>query len=144
MDRFYELDDDTIKDFLDTFEKKSFPLPIKFQFIGDSKQKQLLKITKIPDDLAFVLNKELKIMINEELLTAYDEEAIEILYEQEIDKINHNMDSGKIKLIKTDLNTFSSLVNKYGVEKVARANKVEELYQEQKKDGKVEDETFLL
>ena len=60
--------------------------------------------------------------------------------EQEIDKININIETGKIKFVKTDLNTFSAIVNKYGVEKVARANKVEELYQEQKKDGKVEDE----
>ena len=41
--------------------------------------------------------------------------------------------------MKTDLNTFSSLVNKYGVEKVARANKVEELYQEQQTDTKNEE-----
>jgi len=40
-------------------------------------------------------------------------------------------------LIKTDLNTFSSLVTKYGVAKVARANQVAELYREQQKDGKV-------
>ena len=45
-----------------------------------------------------------------------------------------NLETGRIKLVKTDLNTFSSLVNKYGVEKVARANKVEELYKEQMAD----------
>ena len=57
----------------------------------------------------------------------------------EIDKIYINIDSGKIKLVKTDLNTFSSLVNKYGMEKVARANKVEELYKEQQADAKGEE-----
>ena len=77
--------------------------------------------------------------INEDLLNTYDEESATILFEQEIDKVNINLDSGKIKLVKTDLNTFSSLVNKYGVEKVARANKVEELYQEQQKDAKNEE-----
>jgi hypothetical protein len=73
------------------------------------------------------------------LLNTYDEESATILFEQEIDKVNINLDSGKIKLVKTDLNTFSSLVNKYGVEKVARANKVEELYQDQQKDEKNEE-----
>ena len=73
------------------------------------------------------------------MLNTYDEESATILFEQEIDKVNINLDSGKIKLVKTDLNTFSSLVNKYGVEKVARANKVEELYQEQQKDAKNEE-----
>lgn len=142
MDRFNELSEDTIKDFMDIFNRKSFPLPIKFQFIGDSKSKSVIKITKLPDDISFILDKELKVTINEDLLNAYDEESITILFEQEIDKINHNIDSGKIKLIRTDLNTFSSLVNKYGVEKVARANKVEELYQQQKADA--EGDEFII
>lgn len=135
MDRFYELSEDTINDFMDIFNKKSFPIEISFQFIGDSKQKTLAKIAKIADDYSFVLKKELKVTINEDLLNAYDEESIQILFEQEIDKVNINIDSGKIRLVKTDLNTFSGLVNKYGMEKVARANKVEELYHEQKKDA---------
>lgn len=134
MDRFYELSEDTINDFLDVFKGKSFPIEIKFQFIGDSKQKNLVKIAKISDDYAFVLQKELKVTINEDLLNAYDEESIQILFEQEIDKININLDSGKIRLVKTDLNTFSGLVNKYGVEKVTKANGVENLYREQKED----------
>jgi hypothetical protein len=61
MDRFYELSDDTIDDFYKIFNKKSFPVSIKFQFIGDSKQKGLVKISKIADDFAFVLQKELKV-----------------------------------------------------------------------------------
>jgi hypothetical protein len=72
----------------------------------------------------------------------FDDESVVILMEQEIDKININIETGKIKLVKTDLNTFSSLVNKYGVEKVARANKVEEIYNEQKKDNN-KDEDFI-
>jgi hypothetical protein len=139
MDRFSELSQDTIDDFMNIFNKKSFPLPIKFEFIGDSKQKNLIKIAKIADDYAFILEKDLKVSINETLLNAYDEESIQILFEQEIDKVNVNLENGKVKLIKTDLNTFSGLVNKYGVEKVARANKVEELYQEQQKDAKGEE-----
>jgi hypothetical protein len=142
MDRFYELSEDTIEDFFAIFNKKSFPVSIKFQFIGDTKQKSLIKIAKIADDYSFVLKKELKVCINEDLMNAYDEESATILFEQEIDKINMNIDSGKIKLVKTDLNTFSSLVNKYGVEKVARANKVEEIYQEQQKDAR--DEEFIV
>lgn len=142
MDRFYDLSQDTIDDFYSIFNQKSFPISLNYQFIGDSKQKTLIKITKVADDYSFILQKELKVSINEDLLTAYDQESITILFEQEIDKININLDSGKVKLLKTDLNTFSSLVNKYGVEKVARANKVEELYQDQQND--VKDKEFII
>ena len=142
MDRFYELSEDTINDFNEVFMKKALPVAIKLQFIGDTKQKTLIKITKLPDDMAFVLKKEIKVIINEDLLNAYDEESIEILFEQEVDKVDINIETGKIKIKKTDLNTFSSIVNKWGVDAVARANKVEELYQEQKKDAS--DEQFIV
>jgi len=141
-DNFYEVSDDTITDFMEVFNKKSFPIKIDFQFQGHKKQKGMIKITKIPDQYSVILNKELLVTINEDLMIAFDEESRTILIEQEIDKINMNIDSGKIKLVKTDLNTFASLVNKYGVEKVSRANQVESLFIEQKEDEK--EDTFII
>lgn len=142
MDRYYKLSQDTIDDFMDVYNKKAFSLDINFEFIGDKKLKNLIKISKLPEDISFVLGKDLKVTINEDLISVFDEESIIILIEQELDKINYNIDSGKIKMVRTDLNTFSSLVNKYGVEKVARANKVEDLYNEQKKDSESLDVLF--
>lgn len=141
MDNFYELSEDTINDFFDVFNKKTFSVQIDFQFIGVKKQKQLIKITKIADDYSFVLKKDLKVTINEDLMDAFDEESRTILIEQEIDKINMNLESGKIKLVGTDFNTFASLVNKYGVEKISRANLIETLFVEQKED---QDNDFIV
>ena len=140
---YYEVDSSTEELFLEVFNKKSLPVNVKLLFQGNSKQKQLIKVSKISDQFAFALGKELLISVNEDLLNVFDDESITILIEQEIDKININMESGKIKLVGTDLNTFSSIVNKYGVEKVARANKVEELYHEQKVDAK-SDKEFII
>ena len=139
---YYELDPSTEQDFMDVFNKKSFPVNIKFLFQGNSKQKQLIKLSKIPDQYAFSLSKELLVSINEDLMNVFDDDSITILFEQEIDKVNINMESGKIKLVSTDLNTFSSIVNKWGVDKVARANKVEELYADQKVDA--ENDEFII
>jgi hypothetical protein len=141
MDNFYEISEDTTSKFFEIFNKKSFPLSIKFQFIGDEKQKELIKVSIINPKFSFLLGKEILISVNEDIMNAFDDESVTILMEQEIDKIYINIETGKMKLIKTDLNTFSSLVNKYGVEKVARANKVEELYQDQKRDAR--DEEFI-
>ena len=41
-------------------------------------------------------------------------------------------------MVKPDLSTFSSIISKYGVEKVAKANQVEELYNQQVSDGNEE------
>ena len=143
MDNFYQLSEDTISNFYEIFNKKTFPVSIKFQFLGDEKQKELIKIKLITPNFSFITQKDLLVTINEDILAAFDEESSTILFEQEIDKIHMNIETGKIKLVKTDLNTFSSLVNKYGVEKVARANKVEELYKEQQKDA-AQDEEFIV
>lgn len=140
---YYDVDSSTEDLFMEIFNKKSFPMNIKFLFQGNSKQKQLVKVSKISDQYAFALGKELLISVNEDLLNVFDDDSITILIEQEIDKININMESGKIKLVSTDLNTFSSIVNKWGVEKVSRANKVSELYIEQQKDAKG-DEEFII
>lgn len=138
MSKFYNLSDDTQNDFVSVFRKKNFPVDIKFQFVGNEKQKQLIKISKIPDQFAFIMEKDLLIMINEDLMNVFDEESITILFEQEIDKVSVEAESGKIKLVKPDLTTFSSLINKYGVEKIAKANQIEELYHQQKQDGQSE------
>jgi hypothetical protein len=140
MAKFYKISEDTINVFKKVFTKKSFPFNVGFEFIGCESQKNLIKISKLPDQFSFVLEKELLVQINEDLINVFDEESIQILIEQEIDKISVNMDSGKIKMVKPDLTTFSSLINKYGIEKIARANKVEELYTQQKEDSQ---EDFL-
>lgn len=140
MENFYHLSDEAKERFFEVFQKKSFPVAIKFQFEGDEKQKELIKISIIPPKYAFLLEKELLVSINETILDAFDEESVTILFEQEIDKIHMNIETGKIKMVKPDLTTFSSLINKYGVDKVARANKVEELYQQQVKDGQADEE----
>jgi hypothetical protein len=103
----------------------------------------LIKISIINPKFSFLLDKEILISINEDIMSVFDDESITILMEQEIDKISINLETGKMKLVKTDLNTFSSLVNKYGVDKVARANGTESLYKEQKEDAK-SDEDFIV
>jgi hypothetical protein len=135
MSKFYEVSEDGQQEFYKVFNKKSFPISVGFQFIGSEKQKQLIKISKLADQYGFLLNKELLVSINEDLLNVFDEESISILIEQEIDKVSIETESGKIKMIKPDLSTFSSLITKYGVEKVSKANGIEELYHQQKLDG---------
>jgi hypothetical protein len=136
MSKFYNVSDDTEEIFNNIFKKKSFPVDVRFQFVGSESQKNLIKISKIPDQFAFLLDKELLVSINDDLVSVFDDESVQILMEQEIDKVSINIDNGKIKLIKPDLTTFSGIVSKYGIEKVTKANGIEALYDQQKKDGK--------
>lgn len=139
MDKYYELDEDTKDLFLKVFEKKAFPVAVRFQFVGNSKQKDLVKVSKINDQFSFLMDKELLVSFNEQLLNVFDEDdSVSILIEQELDKVSIDPKSGKIKMVKPDLSTFSGIINKYGVNKVARANQITELYDQQQKDGQVD------
>ena len=135
MSKYYNLSQDSINLFNQIFDTKAFPLGINFAFIGHEEQKELIKITKVPDQYNFLLQNELLVCMNEELLTKFDEESITILIEQELDKISINLDTGKIKFVKPNLSTFTSLISKYGLEKVGRANQIEDLYNEQQLDS---------
>lgn len=133
--KYYELDQDVVDHFMRIFNSKSFPVNVKFQFIGASKQKDLIKVKKIADDYSFLLNdKEIMVSINEDIYHAMDDEILDILIETSIESINIKIDTGKISLTKPPLQTYPSIVNKYGVDKVGRACQVEDLYQEQKQD----------
>jgi len=138
MSKFYELSDSAVDRFKLVFNKKSFPISVGFKFVGSESQKSLIKISKLSDQFIFLLEKDLLVCINEDLMDKFDDESTEILIEQEIDKISIDVDKGKIKMVKPDLSTFSSLINKYGVDKVARANQVEDLYDQQVKDGQAD------
>ena len=138
MDKIYKLSDDTIDDFKKVIMKKAFPVNLDILFLGSSSQKGLIKVAKIPENYEFILEKNILVTINEELYDAYDEICREILFEQEIDRISINVESGKVKFIKPDLSTFSGIVKKYGVEEVSSANQVDLLSTEQKEDKESE------
>ena len=138
-DKYYELSQDTIDQFNDVFNKKAFAIKVAFQFQGCSKIKKAIVISKIPDQYAYEMNKDLLVQINEDLLMLFDDKSVDILLEQEIDKLSINIDTGKIKLIKYDLSTFASLINKHGIEEITRANGLELLAQSQKEDQEADD-----
>ncbi|CAG7579887.1 MAG: hypothetical protein SLAVMIC_00144 [uncultured marine phage] len=139
MDKFYELSEDVIATFREIYNKKSFPVEVKFKFMGYTKQKTLIQLSKPSEKYQFAMGAELVVSINEDLYDKFEEDiSIEILFSQEIDKITMNMESGKITLVKPDLTTFSGIVNKYGIEEVARANQVEDLTVSQKEDQETE------
>lgn len=126
-EQFYPITKEVKDSFMKIYNEKSFPFNLGMEFICNIKQKQLIKISKIQPHFQFLLDSELLISVNEEIYDLFDEESINILFEQEIDKIHVNIDNGKIKMVKPDLITFSPIVSKYGFDAVARANQVEDL-----------------
>lgn len=134
-DQWYELSSDVIDKFNEVLETKSFSIKIPMDFIGNAKQKSLVAIKKIPANYAFKLGQEVQVIINEELYDKLtDPELIEILFEQEIDKLSVNIETGAIKVNKLRLITSPGLVNKYGLDKVCQANNVEDIVKQSEEE----------
>ena len=126
ISKYYDVSEETSNIFLEIVRKKVLN-DVSFQFIGCDSQKVVVKISKLSEQYEYMLKKHILVSINEILMTKFDEECINILFEQEIDKISFNIETGKVKLRKTDINTFSSLIKKWGIEKVSRANQLSDI-----------------
>lgn len=133
-DQYYELDQDIIDKFKDIEKEFALSLDFKYVFQANTKQKCLILIKKLPDNLAVLLKSELIVTVNEKYFDLMDDEIIQILFEQEIDKIHPNMEKGTIKLVQPSLKTTSGMVKKYTYEGIERAYETEKLLVESKNE----------
>lgn len=137
-EQYHELQDYIIEYFNELEEKLSLPLDTKYVFQADNKQKTLVKIIKITDRYSVILNADLLVSFNEDYFDAFDDEAKNILIDQELALIEFDIDKGTLKIGKPDFVTSSGIVKRYGVEAVERANQVRDLYNQQQEDKEKE------
>jgi predicted house-cleaning noncanonical NTP pyrophosphatase (MazG superfamily) len=126
ISKFYDVSEETQNKFLEIVRKKVLN-DVSFQFIGNDSQKVVCKVSKLSDQYEYLLKNHILVSVNEVLMSKFDDESIDILLEQEIDKISFNIETGKVKLIKPDISTFSSLIKKWGIEKISRANQLSDI-----------------
>ena len=131
--KFYEVSEETKKLFLEAYRTKVLVNEIKFVFIGSSKSKQVIKVSKVNDVNSFLLGYKENdavalVTVNEELLESLeDEDSVNILLETEINKLHVDSKSGKLKIVKLDLVTSVGILNKFGQEKIIKATQLEHL-----------------
>lgn len=127
MNKYQKLEDESIIEAFNTILKsKYFPIDINFQFTAITKGKKLIELKRIPESLESVINKHIQVIVNEEIYDKMDDKSIEIIFEQEIERISFNMKTGKISLSNASLKVFPGIVEKYGIEDIARAYDIEE------------------
>ena len=131
---FHELAD-YIQDFFEKMKMElNLPVDIKYTYQAYNKQNTLITIKKIPDNLAILVKADLLVTFNEDYFDAFNDEPKSILIDQELAKIEFNMEKGTLKIVKPDLMTSSSIIKKYSLESVERANQVVTLYKDQQLD----------
>lgn len=136
VQKFYDLQPETIEKIEALVSKLAMPFVIKIKMIGHSKQKSVVKMSKLNDINQFMTGYDLLLTINEEYLEAFDQDSSDILIFQELDRLTFNIQKGQIKISKWPLQTTSGVLKKWGIDAVAKANQLSELYTQQKADGK--------
>lgn len=138
--KYYDLHEDTIELIENVIEKMAMSFNLKIKFLGNSKQKCLIKLQKLNDVVVHMTNVDLIIFINEDYLIKFEDTISEILLFQELDRLEFDLNKGTFKIGKFQLQTNPGVLKKYGIDAVAEANQLVDLYTQQQKDGA--DETF--
>jgi hypothetical protein len=137
-DQYYELDKEIIDFFNEKEREFGFAMSIKYIFQANCKQKSLIKINKLADNYAILLNADALITINDMYFDKFDDEIRTILFEQEIDKIQVNLDKGTFKLVQPNLKTSVGIIKRHTYESVERANETERILAESKGEEREE------
>lgn len=138
--KYYDLHEDTIEMIDGIIEKMALSFNLKIKKLGNNKQKCLVKLQKISDVFVHMTGIDLIIYINEDYLLKFDEQISEILIYQELDRLEFDIQKGTFKIAKFPLQTTPGVLKKFGIDAVAEANQLVDLYTQQKNDG--QDETF--
>lgn len=125
---------DIIEFFDKIIEEFSLISEIKFFFYLNSKQKTLIKISKIPDQYVLGIKSEIAVSINQVYYDMLDEDAKTVLFSQEIDRIEINSETGTIKVGKASISTSAGIVKKFTYDEVERAVEIERQLEQQLKD----------
>jgi hypothetical protein len=128
-DEFQDLDDDIVESFKKTESEFNIPIVVKYAFQAALKQKELIKISKIPKQFESLINAQLLVQINPKYFDMFDDETNKILFEEKIDYICVNMNNGSIKLNKPKIQIAPNLAQKHGFEKVLAAKESEKTVQ---------------
>jgi hypothetical protein len=123
---------DIVDFFNEIIDEKNLSLDLNFSFVTYNKQKALIKLTKIPDHYSILTKTDVLVTINDVYFDEIGEDEIRrILFEQEIDKIETDMEKMTFKIAKHNVSTSLGIVNKYTFENVQRAIEVENALDEQ-------------
>lgn len=133
----------TSEDVISYFEKIesnfTHPFNINYVFLTNDKSKKLIKVSKIPKPYEFILDAQVLVTFNENFFENFEEQTKSILIEQELDKIECDALKDEVKINNNSLiNTSSGIIEKFTLELVKNANRLEREYLAQLKEKEKE------
>ena len=141
---YESLSDNIIAEFQKIEKSFALPMDVKFVYVANSKQKKLIKITKISDTFSYLLDADILVVFNEDYFNNFEDQTRLILIEQEIDKMEFDLEKGTISIKEPEINTSCGIIEKFSLKLVENANRLQKDYEKQKKDKKQQEESQVI
>jgi len=139
MAEYVKTREDVIEYFENIEDKFAHPFDVNYVFITNDKAKRLMKISKLSDQLSFLLSAHILVTFNENFFDHFDDTTKTILINQELDKIECEGEKGTVKINSNPLiNTSSGIIEKFTLDGVKNANELERHYLAQIKEKEKE------
>ena len=137
--KYNELDPDVSNRINEILENLAFPDGVKIKVQGILKQNAVFKIEKVPELYSHLMGgTHFVLLVNQELYDKIDggedEQALEILADDELNKAGFDLDKGVAKKIDYEFKSFPGSINKFGYDKIARAKELQKHAVSQKED----------
>jgi len=102
--------------FSNVLDATSIPKSIRFELIASNDMKEVGKVSKANEILKYMTEIDIVVLINETIFDRLGDDQKKMVIEELLAQVFWDSNSGKIKLIKPDVNTFSLLIKKYGID----------------------------
>ena len=102
--------------FVKVLNDTSIPKSIRFELISSNEMKDVGKVAKANEILKYMTDVDIVVLLNENIFDKMDDNQKKMIIEELLAQVYWDSNSGKIKLIKPDVNTFSLLIKKYGID----------------------------
>ena len=102
--------------FVKVLNNTSIPKSIRFELIASNDMKDVGKVAKASEILKYMTEIDIIVLLNENIFDRLADDQKTMIIEELLAQVYWDSNSGKIKLIKPDVNTFSLLIKKYGID----------------------------
>jgi hypothetical protein len=102
--------------FIKVLNETSIPKSIRFELISSDDMKEVGKVAKANEILKYMTDIDIIVILNENIFDKLADDQKRMIIEELLAQVYWDSNTGKIKLIKPDVNTFSLLIKKYGID----------------------------
>ena len=117
MAKFEEVFEDTLGLFQKHIDESSIPKVLKIKILSNNNlKKDFGVVSKSQDIVKYMTDYDIIIQVNEPIFDQLENTQKEYIVSDILAQIVYDMDKDKVSIVKPDVNTFSGVLRKYGID----------------------------